>query len=308
MAALVAAVGQVALGGVVRVTDSGLGCPDWPLCHGEIVPPLEVHTLIEYSHRLSATLLGLLVVAGAAVAWRTRRGNPLALAAMGVALVLVMVAAALGGVTVVTELAWWVVLLHLALAETVVACLAVASVAGWRAAPLERSGAAGIAESGRYQMLLVITLMGTFGLMLSGSYMVGLGYGSSCATWPLCNGSVLPQGEAYMVHMTHRYAAGAVGALTAMVALSAWRRRPSSPVGWAATALLGLFLVQAALGAATVWTGFAAGLKSIHLVVATLVWVALVYLAALSFPVRGIELRRLSKGPEPLAGLEGSTP
>ena len=49
--ALLAAVGQVTLGGVVRLTDSGLGCPDWPLCHGKLIPPAEFHTLIEYSHR-----------------------------------------------------------------------------------------------------------------------------------------------------------------------------------------------------------------------------------------------------------------
>ena len=55
--ALAAAVAQISLGGIVRITDSGLGCPDWPLCHGKLLPPLELHTLIEYSHRLSASVL-----------------------------------------------------------------------------------------------------------------------------------------------------------------------------------------------------------------------------------------------------------
>jgi len=66
----------VVLGGVVRVSGSGLGCPDWPLCHGRPYPPLELHAIIEYSHRTTASLASLLVVltaAAALMAWRQRR-------------------------------------------------------------------------------------------------------------------------------------------------------------------------------------------------------------------------------------------
>jgi heme A synthase len=290
LVALAAVVGQIALGGVVRVTGSGLGCPDWPLCHGRVVPPLEFHALIEYSHRMSASLLGMLVIAGTVLAWRVRRANPAALGPMVLALMLVMVAAALGGAAVVTELSWWVVLLHLGLAETVAGCLVVASVAGWKSAAPDNGG---VVESNRLQLIMVVALLVTFALVLSGSYMVGLGYGSSCATWPLCRGSLLPGGEASFVHMAHRYVAGAAGALIAGLALAAWRRGASSSVRWAAAAALGMFLVQVALGAATVWTSFAAVLRSVHLVGATLVWVGLAYWAALIFPLRRFELRGL---------------
>jgi len=293
LAALVAAVGQVALGGVVRVTGSGLGCPDWPLCHGRIIPPFELETLIEYSHRLSASVLGILVVAATVLAWRVLRENRTVIISMAAALGLVALAAVLGGVTVLTELVWWVVMVHLALAEALVACLVIASVAGWNAGPRERSGSADAVRNDRFERLLEVTLIGTFALILSGSYMVGLGYGSTCATWPLCRGDILPQGEASLVHMAHRYLAGLVGILTAAVALSAWHRRTVPNVGRAALALLGLFLIQTLLGATTVWTGFSAALKSVHLVAATLVWVALVYLAALHFAV----LRSRLEGP-----------
>ena len=59
----------VVLGGVVRVSGSGLGCPDWPLCHGRLLPPLNVHAIIEYSHRTTASLTSLLVVLTALLAW-----------------------------------------------------------------------------------------------------------------------------------------------------------------------------------------------------------------------------------------------
>ena len=63
----------VVLGGVVRVTGSSLGCPDWPLCHGRLIPPFDFHTLIEYSHRLVAVAVSVLVLATSLVAWRSWR-------------------------------------------------------------------------------------------------------------------------------------------------------------------------------------------------------------------------------------------
>src|SRR5437879_13917138 len=69
LAGAAAAYGAVVLGGVVRVSGSGLGCPDWPLCHGHLLPPLQLHVLIEYSHRTVASLASLLILATAAYAW-----------------------------------------------------------------------------------------------------------------------------------------------------------------------------------------------------------------------------------------------
>ena len=72
----------ITLGGIVRITGSGLGCPDWPLCHGKLIPPFEFHTLIEYTHRLVASSTGLIVLATAVTAaWNQRKiqlagGNP----------------------------------------------------------------------------------------------------------------------------------------------------------------------------------------------------------------------------------------
>src|SRR6202162_2366683 len=67
---------QIALGGVVRVSGSGLGCPDWPLCHGRPYPPANLHAIIEYSHRSVGSVTGVLIIAtviSAWVVWRSRR-------------------------------------------------------------------------------------------------------------------------------------------------------------------------------------------------------------------------------------------
>src|SRR5256884_6787447 len=67
---------QIALGGVVRVTGSGLGCPDWPLCQGRPYPPANLNAIIEYSHRTVGAITGVLIIATVVAAWavfRTKR-------------------------------------------------------------------------------------------------------------------------------------------------------------------------------------------------------------------------------------------
>ena len=282
VAALVSAFAQVTLGGVVRVTGSGLGCPDWPLCHGQIIPPFEFATLLEYSHRLSATLLGVLVLATTLVVLVRYRSNRWGKRSILFAMVLVLVAAALGGATVLTELAWWLRLLHLGIAEGAVAALVIAVVVSWRVGARESSDDSEQGDMG-LNRLTTAALVGVFLLILSGSYIVGAGYGSTCGTWPLCKGSLFPEGRPFLEHMAHRYIAAIIGLLVLAVAYTAWRKRlqfPSS--GWSGALLFAAFAAQILVGAFTVWMGFTPEIKAIHLSMATLVWIALVFVAAVA--------------------------
>ncbi len=286
VAAILSAFFQVTLGGVVRVTDSGLGCPDWPLCHGQIIPPFDTATLIEYSHRLSGSVLGLLVIATTAIAWMRFRAHRLVWYTCVAALVLVIVAGILGGITVLTELAWQYRLLHLAIAEILIACLIVAAIAGWNPYSSAPTGA-GSKRADSLKPLIIASIAGAFVLILSGSYMVGEGYGTSCATWPLCRGSLLPEGWAYAVHMGHRYIAAIVGIIIAWTAWRAWASAPAhSPVRTASMFLASAFVLQIVVGAFVIWSRFSADLKATHLSLATLVWVVLVILTALIYSYR----------------------
>ena len=283
VASLVVAFAQVTLGGIVRVTGSGLGCPDWPLCHGQIIPPFEFATILEYSHRLSASLLGVLVLATTITVLLRYRHIRWGKNSVLTALALVLVAAILGGATVLTELAWWLRLLHLGIAEGAVAALVIAVVVSWRVGVSEASDddtGVGLGTD----KLMIAALIGVFLLILSGSYIVGAGYGSSCGTWPLCRGSLFPEGRPYIEHMAHRYFAVIIGLLVLAVAYTAWQKRFRMPsVGWSGVLLFVAFAAQILVGAFTVWLGFTPEIKAIHLSMATLVWIALVFVAALAY-------------------------
>jgi cytochrome c oxidase assembly protein subunit 15 len=115
----------VASGAAVRLTGSGLGCPDWPSCHGRVVPSLDTPTAIEYGNRLISGLIGLPSLAMAVLVFRLRPFRrdlvvpalalPAGVGAQGV----------LGGLTVIFDLHWQLVIAHYLLSMTLLVAIAV---------------------------------------------------------------------------------------------------------------------------------------------------------------------------------------
>jgi cytochrome c oxidase assembly protein subunit 15 len=134
VATVVAQAGIAVTGSIVRVTGSGLGCPTWPQCFGDSLVPTPhpevaaLHQWVEFGNRL-LTLVLVAVAAGcllAALGTSPRRGRLVRLAV--VQPVGVLVQAVIGGVTVLTGLAWWTVAVHF-LVSMVLVWLAVQLVA-----------------------------------------------------------------------------------------------------------------------------------------------------------------------------------
>ena len=102
LASVVATFALIVLGGIVRVTGSGMGCGgEWPLCDGSLIPPLTKEDIIEYSHRLVASgIVGPLVAGTFLIALLRYRNVRTVLIPSGISVVLLLAQAGLGGVTV----------------------------------------------------------------------------------------------------------------------------------------------------------------------------------------------------------------
>ena len=253
----------IVLGAVVRITGSGMGCGDhWPLCNGHLFPPLnDIGTVIEWSHRLVAALVSVLVLGLAGYSWwgssfpglapgvRPTSRTPL------VALGLLIVQVLLGAVTVKLELPPWTVILHLGTAMLLLATLLLAardSVGAQHAAPLH---------------VPLLTL--AFVTVLFGALTANLGAAAACTGFPLCNGEMWPSaGGLAVVQWAHRLLAYTLSGYVVWWALRSRRRG-----AWGVVALVGL---QVAVGAATVLLGLPPALQAAHVAVGAGVWAGVV--------------------------------
>jgi heme a synthase len=266
--------GLIVLGGVVRATDSGDGCPDWPLCHGKLIPRADKHTLIEYSHRATASVVGLLVLGIAVKAWRSYRDTPRILYPSLLALALVLVQGGLGGAAVLNDLAAEIVMLHLGLALTILALvILITHTAFDNTKPLAPT-AASPAVAG----LGALSAVGVISLMVIGAYVAVADYSLACSGWPLCNGQVVPDQSATSVQVIflHRILALVVGVVLLALFAVAWRERAGAPLAFAlAAAAIVLYGIQVIVGAANIWTEVADEVSTAHLAFGTLLWVVL---------------------------------
>lgn len=271
----------VVIGGTVRATDSGLGCPDWPTCNGKLIPNAEKHTLIEFSHRTAASVVGVLFLGVTFFTFKTERRNKPVFWLTFLAGWILVAQIVLGGITVKAELPPEVVAAHLGTAMAFMAVLIVVAV-------ISIGGSRGLTVSPRpfdssFARLAFASAAAALATLLLGSYISGTDASLGCSGWPLCNGSLVPGGDsAEGLHFLHRMLAGTLGVLLLATTWSAFDERRPLILKAALVAACVAWLAQALVGAANIWTELAAGVVAAHLALAALLWCVLVAVSALA--------------------------
>ena len=265
LAATVALSLLMTMGNIVSATGSGLACPDWPLCHGRLLPPAETQVLIEFSHRLKAIPFTLLLLVTVVLTWRrTTARAPRRLSLILVALLAAQIG--LGGVTVLFKLPDLVSTAHLVNALLILAGLIILA-EGTRAHPAVPARLKRLAMAGLAALLLQLAL---------GGYVRHAGAGLACPDFPLCSGSLLPHHWESGAHWIHRWLGVVLLGLFVHLALAARRTALARPAAAAAV----LAVLQVALGIMAVLGGLAVPLRAAHAVVAYALWGVLVWLSA----------------------------
>ena len=266
-AALVVSIIIVFTGGLVRVTGSGLGCPDWPTCEGASIAPsaeLGIHGVIEFANRLLTTVIviavGWVIIAARLQSPRVRAVTRLAWSQFW----LVVANAVAGGITVLVKLNPWVVALHFVLA---VALLATTTLT-WHRVHEKRPGPVGVVSraSGTLAWLLVAV---TAVLVVVGTMVSGAGPHSG-------DSSDVPRMQLDWTTVTVVH--GILGALVFLltVALLVAGRGPDARarlIRRRVVVFAVIVLAQGLVGTIQALTGLPATLVSFHLLGAALVWV-----------------------------------
>ena len=279
----------VVIGVGVRATDSGLACPQWPGCfEGQFLPGLgsDYHVWIEWLHRTVAALIGLLIVAMAALAVLDHRDRRSIVWPSLAAVLLVGFQAWLGARTVQLGNTGESVTAHLAAAMALVGLLVYLLVRS--SYPARLAGG----RSQRFTLLAAFAAAAVFGVLLFGANVTARDAGLVFPDWPLMNGSLVPiapEGRAdlaglFGAHALHRYAAAIVLVILAAVAWVAWRRRAEQPrLVRLALSVLAVYLVQVIVGALQIATLLAPWTQTLHVALGALVWGGSVALGVASY-------------------------
>lgn len=261
----------IVLGGIVRATGSGMGCPDWPLCQDGALPVLTAPALIEFAHRVAAALTSPLILLTAWSAWRGRRREA-RLAWVGVALLIVQVL--LGALSVRLHLPPEIVAAHLGNALVILGIQTWVAASAWQP-DAARARASRVSHAPRLAEALSPVLL--FLVLTSGAWVASRGAEFACTGWPLCGGVIWPAHDLGKIHMLHRLAVLGASISLGVLVSRCWRgrfERPAAAV--ASTVTASLFAAQAAVGAVGVVRGFPPELVGLHVATASAVWASLV--------------------------------
>ena len=265
----------VLTGAAVRLTDSGLGCPDWPRCYGKALPPLSTHAVIEYSNRVVSGLVGVVAVAAFVLSFFRR---PFRRDLMWLSLTLpvgVVAQAVLGGFTVREHLAPGFVMGHFGLSMIVlVGAVALAWRAKYEAGARPRSSdRAGVWAVRALLPLGAVTVFAGTAATAAGPHSGGI---SGDRVHRLTF-----KGAGTLSWVVHRHAT--IAALFGVAVIAVWllaRRRGEDRVIEPLTVLGVLMAAQGLVGSVQYELRLPSDIVWVHVGLATATWLALLWAVA----------------------------
>lgn len=267
LASMIATYVLVVLGSTVRVTESGMGCPSWPLCYGQLGPIDRFHTLLEELHRYMATIVSILVFATLALAWR-RKNRALLRKAAAASAGLVFVQVMLGGLTVLAKNAPWTVAVHLLVAIAFLGVVTVTAIASL----VLRSGHPLDPTKHIWGSLAIVF---TYLLVISGTFVVDGGASKACPSWPLCSTSSAFGPVA--LNIVHRLLGTIAGITIVGFLWSEWKKNKRFLSWRTGSIILAILLIlTGSVGAESALTRANPSWQDMHMALAAATWAAVV--------------------------------
>lgn len=271
----------IVLGGMVCIADASAACPDWPWCYGQIVPPLEIKAILEYTHRVVAALTTLLIVIAALVGWRQTRHLPWVSRPPLMAIAFVLAVIVFGALVVLRGLPPWAAALDLGSALMVLALMVTAATAAH--APVPRTGhAARFSWHTPLGRMSLIALGAVYAVLVSAVLVAEPGSAVRCLSWPMYTAPGAG-------HVARSALAGIASLLVLGTVTATWRSPGRRPVLDRSATVVALLLVLATVLAllrplipGDLAAGAGAAMSIFSAVAATAFWVAMVVLALLS--------------------------
>lgn len=279
----------VVVSGLVRITGSELGCPGWPLCGGQLIPPARFDAWLELAHRLLTLGTGVVLCITAQAAWRLRAeaGETMVWQPPLLAAALLVVQTLASVLVLWLGYAWLFVVIAVGLQTLMLACLLISVVAltipdhSHKKPSNDRERI----EARQYRLLVSVVALASWVLVLIGATVAGTASGMACIGFPDCNGELIPTsgGLSVIIHMTHRLTAYAVILLMLWVFITTAVKRWRDYVLIQWVLLSGaLLMTQATLGGANSLLAMPIFLRALHLATATAYWGSIVVLTLLT--------------------------
>ncbi len=268
----------VVLGGIVRVTGSGLGCLDWPLCTQPMSDDF-IRPALEMAHRYVAAFVTVLVIMVVITAWRGYRQEKWIFRASLAGVGVIFAQIVLGAITVLLKNHPITVVFHFGAAVAMLACATIVAASA-------RLPEAITVQRTPLRKWAMISAIFVGALLFFGALVTGTGSALGCLTdWPLCRGELIPNTTELSTYLNwfHRFFALTTGVVLAYTTVVAWRNKDRQHGAWITSALmLSFFIVQAAIGGAVVLSGIQLVWRGLHLAMAAATWAASIVLIVLA--------------------------